>query len=61
MTYGLNDHSRAVARVVLMVGHAERGGGGGGGGQNISRAMHIILLLFKINFWISFLPTVNLH
>ena len=32
MTYGLNDHSRAVARVVLMVGHAERGGGGGGGG-----------------------------
>ena len=34
MTDGRNDHSIAVARVVLMVGHA-KGGGGGGGGYNI--------------------------
>ena len=40
------DHSIAVAMVVLMVGHA-KGGGGGGGGQNISRAMHIVLLKKK--------------
>ena len=33
MTDGLNDHSIAVARVVLMVGHAKGGGGGGGGGS----------------------------
>ena len=45
MTDGLNDHSIAVAMVVLMVEHAKGGGGGGGGGrQNISRAMHIVLL-----------------
>ena len=45
MVDGLNDHSTAVARVVLMVEHAK--GRGWECLQNISRAMHIILLLFK--------------
>ena len=37
MTDGLNDHSIAVAMVVLMVEHAKVGGGGGGGGVRICR------------------------
>ena len=41
MTDGLNDHSTAVARVVLMVGHA-KGGGDGGSEYFESHAYHSV-------------------
>ena len=47
MTDGLNDHSTAVARVLLMVWHA-RGGGGGGVGREAehfeSHAYHSVAI-----------------
>ena len=48
MTDGRNDHSIAVAMVVLMVEHAKGwGGGGGGGGGRIFREPCISLCLKK--------------
>ena len=49
MTDGLNDHSIAVAMVVLMVEHAKGGGGGGGGGGTTfeSHAYHSINKIIK--------------
>ena len=52
MTDGLNDHSIAVAMVVLTVEHAKGwgggGGGGGGGGTTFeSHAYHSINKIIK--------------